>query len=58
MEKITFKYEDTETGDEITMKFDAEDYSIFDLADKFKQFCLAMSYYPESLEQVFKIYEV
>lgn len=59
-EKITFKYEsgESEYADDIigtiVMTFESEGMTMYDLADRMKQFALAIGYLPGSVDRVFK----
>ena len=63
METIEFRYYDSDSGnnggikDDISMTFESESMTIYDLADRFQRFALALGYPSGSLEQVFKDYE-
>ena len=59
MEKITLKYECPDCGNEgnitekIVMTFNSEGMDIWDFADRFRQFALAIGYHPHSIDKVF-----
>ncbi len=58
MEKIVLKYEADDAGnnDTITMEFSSEEMTIWELADRLQQFCIAIGYSPTMLNTVFKDY--
>jgi hypothetical protein len=62
-ETITLRYDNPTCGnngnisDCIQMKFESEGMTIYDLADRLKQFCLAIGYQPSSVDEVFRDYD-